>query len=49
MPYPARLQILALSIFVRQKDSRHSKIQTEATMSTVVETFIFRSIIESYK
>ncbi len=41
MPYSEGLQILTLSIFVTQKDSWHSKIKTEATMTIVVETFIF--------
>ncbi len=41
----AGLQILALSIFVTQKDSWHSKIQTDSTMSAVVQSFTFRSII----
>ena len=37
MACPAGLQILALAIFVRQKDSWHSKIQTESAMSAVVQ------------
>ncbi len=45
MACSAGLQILALSIFVRQKDSWHSKIQMESTMSAVVQTFTFKSII----